>query len=426
MRLVRVFPRHTKATPNDTLAYFGPPDLLATADEVHVDCTFTYDKPAAERLAEQWRHVAPTKIGGVAYGDPGQEFVPGRYIRHGYGFTSRGCPRRCWFCSVWKRDPVPRLLPIVDCWNILDDNLLACPRPHVEAVFAMLRRQKRPVEFTGGLEALSLQDYQVDLLASLKPRPNMFFAYDPQDEFATLESAARRLLEAGFTRESHRMRCYVLIGYPKDTFALAEARLQQMLSIGFTPMAMLWRPETPSQEKWRPDGRWRAFQRRWARPAIIHARQSPRTPKSILVMRKTLDEDRQQRRPPGRPKNVDNGTGVINGFSRPTGTSAAAALRRLERHRPDILNRVLAGEMSPHGGMAAAGFRRKRVVERRKLTVFDRVMKLLPQLSPLERAMVHSVTTSAYDSRSGGPVADVGESENAHGRARLRAQEANK
>jgi hypothetical protein len=86
-----------------------------------------------------------------AYGDSGQEFVPGRYIRHGYGFTSRGCPRRCWFCSVWKRDPVPRLLPITDCWNILDDNLLACPRGHVEAVFAMLRRQGRQIEFTGGL-----------------------------------------------------------------------------------------------------------------------------------------------------------------------------------------------------------------------------------------------------------------------------------
>jgi hypothetical protein len=147
MKLIRVFPRRTRATRNDALAYFGPPDLLAEADEVHVDCTFTYDKPKAERLAEQWRAVAPTKIGGVAYGDPGAEFVPGRYIKHGYGFTSRGCPRRCWFCSVWKRDPVPRLLPIVDCWNILDDNLLACPRPHVEAVFAMLRRQGRQVEF---------------------------------------------------------------------------------------------------------------------------------------------------------------------------------------------------------------------------------------------------------------------------------------
>jgi hypothetical protein len=165
------------------------------------------------------------------------------------------------------------LLPVVEGWNILDDNLLACPRHHVEAVFAMLRRQNRRVEFTGGLEAMALEDYQVDLLAGLTPRPNMFFAYDPGDAFETLASAARRLLEAGFTAASHRMRVYVLIGYPKDTFELAERRLQQMTAIGFTPMAMLWRPETPSQEKWRPDAHWRGFQRRWARPAIIHAVQ---------------------------------------------------------------------------------------------------------------------------------------------------------
>jgi hypothetical protein len=69
---------------------------------VHVDCTFAYDKPTAERLAEQWRFVAPTMVGGVAYGDPGAEFFPGRYIKLGYGFTSPGCPRRCWFCSVWR------------------------------------------------------------------------------------------------------------------------------------------------------------------------------------------------------------------------------------------------------------------------------------------------------------------------------------
>ena len=139
-RLIRVFPRRTKATPIDELAYFGPPDLFAEADEVHVDCTFTADKTAAESLAEDWKHVAPVQIGGVAYGDPGHEFIPGRYIKPGYIFTSRGCPRRCWFCSVWKRDPIPRLLPIQDGWNILDDNLLACPEPHVQAVFAMLSR----------------------------------------------------------------------------------------------------------------------------------------------------------------------------------------------------------------------------------------------------------------------------------------------
>jgi len=272
MRLIRVFPRKTKASPRDELAYFGPPDMFAEADEVHISVTFTADKPAAERLAYQWQPVAPVKIGGVACGDRGEEFVPGRYIRDGYIFTSRGCPRRCWFCSVWKRDPFPRLLPIIDGWNILDDNLLACPRPHVEAVFDMLRRQKRRVEFTGGLEALALQDYQVELLASLSPRPNMFWAYDPGDEFETLRSAARRLIEAGFTTQSHRMRVYVLIGYPKDTIPAAEARLRQMTSIGFTPHAMLWQPETPGAEKWRPGDHWRRFQRTWARPAIIHAR----------------------------------------------------------------------------------------------------------------------------------------------------------
>jgi hypothetical protein len=275
MRILRVFPRRTKATPRDELAYTGPPDLFATGlepAEIHVSVTFTYDKPRAERLAEEWQRVAPVRIGGVAYGDRGEDFIPGRYVAPGYVFTSRGCPRRCWFCSVWKRDPVPRLLPIVPGWNILDDNLLACPRPHVEAVFRMLAGQRpRRVEFTGGLEARALEDYQVGLLAGLRPRPTCFFAYDPGDPFETLRSAAARLLAAGFTRRSHDLRCYVLIGYPKDTFAAAERRLRDMLAIGFTPMAMLWRPETATAQRWAPSADWRGFQRRWTRPAIIRA-----------------------------------------------------------------------------------------------------------------------------------------------------------
>ena len=242
--LIRVFPRITKATPQDERKCFAAPDLFAQADEIHIDVTFTADKPKAEALAEDWKHVAPVRIGGVAYGDPGNEFVPGRYIKHGYTFTSRGCPRRCWFCSVWKRRGEAMPLPITDGWNILDDNLLACPEPHVRAVFAMLRRQGRQIEFTGGLEALALQDYQVGLLADLRPRPNCFFAYDPGDPFETLKSAADRTIAAGFTACSHRLRAYVLIGYPKDTFPEATKRLEQMIAIGFTPHAMLWQPET--------------------------------------------------------------------------------------------------------------------------------------------------------------------------------------
>lgn len=271
-RLIRVFPRITKATPDDDLTRFGPPSLFDEADEVHVSVTFTADKIRAEWLAKQWERVAPVKVGGVAYGDDSLEFIPGRYIKPGYTITSRGCPRRCWFCGVWKKWPNPHPLPIYDGWNVLDDNLLACPEWHVRAVFDMLKSQKRRIEFSGGLEALSLKDYQVDLLAGLKPKPSMFWAYDPGDEFETLAIAAKRMKEIGFSTASHRLRCYVLIGYPKDTFDAATKRLTDILSIGFTPMAMLWQPETKSAEKWKPERDWRSFQRRWARPAIIHAK----------------------------------------------------------------------------------------------------------------------------------------------------------
>jgi hypothetical protein len=237
----------------------------------------------AEHLADVWHRaaVAPVFLGGVQYESEKNpyplEFVPGRYIRGGYTFTSRGCPRKCWFCSVWKRRPVATPIPnFPDGWNVLDDNLLAAPEPHVRSVFAMLQRQKRRVAFTGGLEAAALQDYQVDLLASLHPKPLMFWAYDPGDPFETLELAAKRMLAAGFTRASHRLCTYVLIGYPRDTFSDAQTRLNQMLSIGFTPMAMLWQPETPAAEKWRPSPEWRRFQRLWARRKIIYANASER------------------------------------------------------------------------------------------------------------------------------------------------------
>jgi hypothetical protein len=41
----------------------------------------------------------------------------------------------------------------------------------------------------------------------------------------------------------------------------------------------------------------------------------------------------------------------------PTGNAAARALRRLRNDRPDLHQRVLAGDLSPHAAMVLAGFR---------------------------------------------------------------------
>ena len=66
-KIARVFPRITKATPDDDMCFFGPPPLLTLPeiDEVHVSCVFTYDRTKAEELAYQWEVVGvPVKIGG--------------------------------------------------------------------------------------------------------------------------------------------------------------------------------------------------------------------------------------------------------------------------------------------------------------------------------------------------------------------------
>ena len=268
MKIARVFPRITKATPNDSLSFFDAPGMFPPeVDEVHVSVAFTWDKERAEWLAYQWQHVAPVQIGGPAYNQPGAAFIPGRYVRPGYVVTSRGCPNKCWFCQVWRREPSLVELPITSGYNILDDNLLACSESHVRSVFAMLKEQTQPVEFTGGLEAKRLLPWHVELLAWLKPK-QLFFAYDTPDDYEPLVNAARLLWQAGFTPQSHAVRAYVLIGGPRDDFQQADFRLRQVLDLGIYPMAMLWRDESGITAK-----EWRSFQRQWARPAIIASRQ---------------------------------------------------------------------------------------------------------------------------------------------------------
>lgn len=262
-RIVRVFPRRTRATPDDAMAYVGLPSMFAEADEVHISVTFTWDLPEAERLEKEWRHVAPVKIGGPATGMRGEEFVPGRYLKRGYVITSRGCPNNCWFCSVPKREGKLRELPITEGWNVLDDNLLACSDIHIELVLAMLGVQGHRVEFTGGLEAKRLKEWHAAWLRTMNPK-QIFFAYDTPDDYEPLIEARRILRSVGFSEGTHSLRAYVLIGYPKDTIRKAEYRLHKTMAAGYFPMAMLYRDKTGSTDR-----EWRRFQRLWARPAIV-------------------------------------------------------------------------------------------------------------------------------------------------------------
>jgi len=266
-RIIRVFPRKTAATPDDALVRIGcAPNLFDQADEVHVSVAFSWDLPLAEKLVKAWECVAPVKIGGPATGEAGGEFVPGRYVKKGYVLTSRGCPNRCWFCSVWRREGEKiRELPITCGNNLLDDNLLACSDDHIKKVFAMMKIAKKRfgrIEFTGGLEAKRLQPWHIEALRELRPK-QMFFAYDTPDDLEPLQAAGEMLLDAGFTEASHTLRAYVLCGYPHDSFNDAERRMRETQEAGFMPMAMLYRDKSG-----RRDPVWQKWVRQWARPSI--------------------------------------------------------------------------------------------------------------------------------------------------------------
>jgi hypothetical protein len=271
MRIIRVFPRRTKATPDDhdvRVATF--PGFYDEADEVHVSVAFTEDIPFAERLAEMWKNVAPVKVGGPAYKDPGSDFVPGLYVKKGYVITSRGCPNSCWFCAAWRNEGRDiRELPITEGYNLLDNNIFACSEAHTRAVFKMLAEGKKkyhkPVEFTGGLEAARMKQWHVDEILKLKPK-QLFFAYDTPDDLEPLWQASEMFYRSGLSIKSHTLRAYVLCGWAGDTIEDAERRMKETIKAGYMPMAMYFLD--PKKENVKPKS-WSRWQRRWARPAIM-------------------------------------------------------------------------------------------------------------------------------------------------------------
>jgi len=254
-RIIRVFPRFVKAaTPDDELtAVNRGPGMFDQADEIHVSVTFTWDKKRAEQLAREWGAVAPVKIGGPAYGDPGGEFEPGLYIKKGFVFTSRGCPSSCWFCNAWRNEGNKiRELEIKDGYNVADSNLLACSEEHQAKVFNMLMRQKERPHFSGGLEAARIKPVHIAWFIVLKPKV-IWFAYDKLNQYDALVYVAEELKRAGIMDRSHRVCCYVLAGWFRqgriDCIEGAEKRVRDIVKLGYFPQVMLmddgrdWSPE---------------------------------------------------------------------------------------------------------------------------------------------------------------------------------------
>lgn len=260
--MIRVFPRKNKWLPTDDLAFIGAPPrplFLPEDQPVRISVTFTWDIPYGQQLLRYWSfHYSDVKIGGVAFGDQGNEFVPGRFIKEGVTFTSRGCPKNCKWCFVPKREGKIRELKIKDGYIIQDNNLLACNRKHIEAVFDMLRRQRKGAEFPGGIDATLLQDWHRDLFDTIRYN-KLFFACDTPTAIKHLQKASKIFKDIS----QNKKYCYVMIGFNGETVYDAEKRLEAVYNLDFMPFSQLYQ----NSQKKQYSKEWKELNRKWSRPA---------------------------------------------------------------------------------------------------------------------------------------------------------------
>ena len=283
--IIRVFPRRTSYTPTDDMAFVGmPPLIIPEHTEIHVSCTFTWDKTLCEDLAYQWegRTNKPVKLGGVAFGSPAEDFVQGMYIRDNIVFTSRGCNNNCPWCCVPKTEGRLRELPICTGNWIQDNNFLQTSRRHKDKVFDMLKTQKG-VCFKGGLETDLIDDHFVQGVRDLRIS-ELWLACDTDAKIPHLQKACAKLTAAGFSRE--KLKCYVL-SYGKDRDK-DEARARAVYEAGAMPFVQLYRDF--SDHKTEYDADWNAWARMWQRPAAIRSHMEKGTNYKDFYTRKELKQ----------------------------------------------------------------------------------------------------------------------------------------
>ena len=289
--ILRVFPHRTSYTPTDVAAFIGGPGddstLLAPHDPppagkveaVHVSVCFTWDLSRGWRLVRAWQqHYAagvPVLLGGPAVRSPCGDFVPGRYVREGITYTSRGCDGGCAWCQVAAIEGRHRVIEDFAPGHIIADNdFLGCPWPHRERVYRMLGRQPFRVEFRGGLCADKLTPQDVERIGRLRiAKSGLWFACDTAFALEALEWAAHLLKPLGLGRE--KLRCYVLAGFdPVNSPESIDGRCREIWQLGFIPFLQMYRgPDETTRRRW-PD-KWAVVCKRWSRPALSRRAMRP-------------------------------------------------------------------------------------------------------------------------------------------------------
>ncbi len=136
---------------------------LIKADKTYVSCVFDYNR----YKCRDWEHKDGVSIGGSGYSltPTLPPEIDSMKPKINFGFTTRGCIRKCTFCIVPKKEGSIRIIgDIYDFWDghtklltVMDNNILAVPE-HFKKIIEQVRDNDLTVDFNQGLYCRLLKE----------------------------------------------------------------------------------------------------------------------------------------------------------------------------------------------------------------------------------------------------------------------------
>lgn len=169
-----------------------------------------------------------------------------------YGFLTRGCPNRCPWCIVPKKEGGIRAYSDIEDWLdgrkeavIMDNNIIA--HQHGLAQMEKIATIGIRVDINQGIEAGRITPEIASLLSRMKFSRYIRIACDTRAALPSVETAVERMKSASIRPD--KVFCYVLVKDVDD----ALYRIERLRQLGVQPFAQPYRDFTnniePTQEQ---------------------------------------------------------------------------------------------------------------------------------------------------------------------------------
>jgi len=188
--------------------------LTQKVEKIYISCLFSWNRSKVLPWLDCKTKVI---VGGSGWNEKSRlrPEIEKECPKINYGYTTRGCPRRCGWCSVWRREgELHRVHQLTDLWDgrskditLLDNNILADEDWFHHVAWDAYARGIR-LHFYQGLDYRFVNRAVASSLAMIRHR-RYRFSFDEPKNYDGVDKCISLLADAGI----RTCQWFVLVGY---------------------------------------------------------------------------------------------------------------------------------------------------------------------------------------------------------------------